>query len=59
MINNIILVSLSVNFRFSGRKSQRQQKLAKKTTHFTTQFCATHSTQLKPQLTQHYKSILP
>ena len=27
-----------INFKFSGRKSQSQQKLAKKTTHFTIQF---------------------
>ena len=30
--------SLSMNFRFSGRKSQSQQKLEKKITHFTKQF---------------------
>ena len=30
--------SLSINFRFSGRKSQSQQKLAKRITHFTMQF---------------------
>ena len=29
---------IRVNFRFSGRKSQNQQNLAKKTTHFTIQF---------------------
>ena len=28
------------NFRFSSRKSQSQQKLAKKITHFTIQFCS-------------------
>ena len=41
MIKNLIFeVSLSINFSFSGRKSQSQQKLAKKITclnltHFT------------------------
>ena len=30
--------SLSFNFRFFNRKTQSQQKLAKKITHFTTQF---------------------
>ena len=37
------------NFRFSSRKSQRQQKLAKKITHFTKQFSLknlTHFTNL-------------
>ena len=37
------------NFRFSSRKSQNQQKLAKKITHFTTHFCSknlTHFTNL-------------
>ena len=37
------------NFRFSIRKSQSQQKLAKKITHFTIQFCSknlTHFTNL-------------
>ena len=39
-INNLKphIWSLSINFRFSGRKSQSQQKLAKKVTHFTIQF---------------------
>ena len=31
-------------FRFSSRKSQSQQKLAKKTTHFTIQFCSKNLT---------------
>ena len=38
-----------LNFRFSCRKSQSQQKLAKKITHFTIQFCSknlTHFTNL-------------
>ena len=37
------------NFRFSSRKSQSQQKLAKKITHFTIEFCSkslTHVTHL-------------
>ena len=37
------------NFRFSSRKSQSQQKLAKNITHFTIQFCSknlTHSKKL-------------
>ena len=37
------------NFRFSSRKSQNQQKLAKKITHFTIHFCSknlTHFTNL-------------
>ena len=41
--------SLSVKFRFSGRKSQSQQKLARKITHFTIQFRSkfiTHFTKL-------------
>ena len=32
------------NFRFSSRKSQSQQKLAKKITHFTIQFCSKNFT---------------
>ena len=38
-----------LNFRFSSTKSQSQQKLAKKITHFTIQFCSknlTHFTNL-------------
>ena len=52
--------SLSINFRFCGRKSQSQQKLAKRITHFTIQFCSKkrHSF-YKPQLTQHYKKQTP
>ena len=40
MIKNLIfgIWSLSFNFRFSSKKFQRQQKLAKKITHFTIQF---------------------
>ena len=40
---------LSFNSRFSSRKSQSQQKLAIKITHFTTQYCSkkvTHFTNL-------------
>ena len=49
--------SLSLIFRFSNRKSQRQQTLAKKITHFTIQFRSknlthfTHSTQHNRKLT--------
>ena len=32
------------NFRFSSRKSQSQQKLAKKITHFTIKFCSKNFT---------------
>ena len=35
---DIIIVCLFFNFRLPSRKSQSQQKLAKKITHFTTQF---------------------
>ena len=41
--------SLFINFRFSNRNSQSQQKLAKNITHFTKQFCSknlTHFTNL-------------
>ena len=34
------------NFRFFSRKSQSQQKLAKKIIHFTIQFCSKHLTHL-------------
>ena len=51
LIKNLIFVSLSTNFWFSARKYQSQQKIAKKITHFTVQFCSknfthfsTHST---------------
>ena len=44
--------SLFTNFRFSGRKSQSQRKLAIKITHFTIQFHAII-------LTQHYKKYAP
>ena len=33
-------MEISTNFRLSGRKSQSQQKLAKKITYFTIQFCS-------------------
>ena len=36
--------SLAFNFRFSSRKSQSQQKLTKKITHFTIQFHSKHLT---------------
>ena len=41
-INNLKphIWSLSIDFRFSGRKSQSHHKLAKKITHFTIQFCS-------------------
>ena len=32
------------NFRFSSRRSQSQQRLAKKITHFTIQFCSKNLT---------------
>ena len=43
------IIRVFFNFRFSSRKFQGQQKLAKKTAHFTTQFCSknvTHFTNL-------------
>ena len=40
IIKNLIFGVLSTNFRFSGRKSQSQQKLPKKVPHFTKQFCS-------------------
>ena len=50
-INNLKphIWTLSIDFRFSGRKSQSHHKLAKKITHFTIQFCSknlTHFTNL-------------
>ena len=47
--------SLSFNFRFSSRKSQNQQKLTKKMTHFRTQFHSKNLTYYEPQPTQHGK----
>ena len=49
---------LSMNFRFSGRKSHSQQNLAKNITHFTTQFCLknlTHFTDLNSLSTHSQK----
>ena len=43
------IIRFFFNFRFSSRNSQSQQKLAKKITHFTIQFCSknlTHFTNL-------------
>ena len=40
--------SLSLNFRFSSRKSQSQQKLVKKITYFTIQFCSKNSPFYEP-----------
>ena len=37
---SVDIISLFFNFRFSSRKSQSQQKLAKKITHFTIAFCS-------------------
>ena len=34
------IISVFLDFRFSSRKSLSQQKLAKKVTHFTIQFCS-------------------
>ena len=34
------IISFFFNFRFSSRQSQSQQKLAKKISHFTIQFCS-------------------
>ena len=47
---------IAINFRFSGRKSQSQQQLVEKTTHFTIQSRSKkpHSF-YKPQRTEHYK----
>ena len=39
-------LSAFFNFGFSSRKSQSQQKLAKKTIYFTTQFCSKNLTHL-------------
>ena len=39
-------ISFFFNFGFSSRKSQSQQKLAKKTIYFTTQFCSKNLTHL-------------
>ena len=47
--NHIYIWSLSINFRYFGRKTQRQQKLATNITHFTKHFCfknITHFTTL-------------
>ena len=44
MIKKTCIWSLSTNFRFSGRKSQNQLKLANKITHFTIQFCSKNLT---------------
>ena len=49
------IIRVFFNFRFSIRKSQSQQKLAKKITHFTTvSLKKTHSF-YEPQLTRHWK----
>ena len=43
MIQNLIFgIQIIFDFRFSGRKSQSQQKLAKKITHYTIHFHAKH-----------------
>ena len=41
---SVDIIILFFNFGFSSRKSQSQQKLAKKITHFTIQFCSKNFT---------------
>ena len=52
--------SLFINFRFSGRKTRSQQKLAKKITKFTIQFCSENIIHvITPQLTQFTPATQP
>ena len=41
---SVDIIILFLNFGFSSRKSQSQQKLAKKITHFIIQFCSKNLT---------------
>ena len=41
---SVDIIILFFNFGFSSRKSQSQQKLAKKITHFTIKFCSKNFT---------------
>ena len=61
MIQNLIygVWSSAFSYRFSSRKSQRQQKLAKKITRFTIPFRSKSHSFYEPQLTQHYKKCTP
>ena len=52
------ICSLSINFRFFGRKSQSQQKLAKMITQEIVSLKKPHSF-YEPKLTQHYKKYTP
>ena len=54
------IIRVFLNFRFSSRKSQSPQKLAKKITYFTTQFHPKNLTLFdEPQLTLHWKQYAP
>ena len=61
MIQNLIygVWSSAFSYRFSSRKSQRQQKLAKRITRFTIPFRSKSHSFYEPQLTQHYKKCTP
>ena len=54
------IIRVFLNFRFSSRKSQSPQKLAKKITYFTTQCHPKNLTLFyEPQLTLHWKQYAP
>ena len=44
--NALVDIRVFFNIRFSSKKSQSQQKVAKKITHFTIQFCSKNLTHL-------------